>query len=283
MKYIGAHVSASGGVFNSPVNAEKIGAKAFALFTKNQRQWRAKPLSDVDIRAFRDAVKKYGFTVDHIMPHDSYLINPGHPEKEGLETSRTAFLDEMKRCEQLGLMMLNFHPGAHLGRITEEECIKRIAGTVNAALDKTSGVTAVLETTAGQGSNLGWRFEHLASIMEHIDDKNRIGVCIDTCHIHVAGYDIRSKKTYDETMHQFDRIIGLEYLKGLHLNDAKTGFGSRSDRHAPIGKGTLGIEAFRCIMTDARLDGLPMILETPEKENWKKEIHTLYTMSGSEK
>lgn len=254
------------------MNAKSIGATAFGLFTKNQRQWKARPLSDVEIERFRGQVQKLGFSAGHILPHDSYLINPGHPEPEGIRKSREAFLDEMQRCEQLGLMLLNFHPGAHLGKIPEEDCLKRIAETVNMALAKTRGVTAVLETTAGQGTNLGWRFEHLAEIIDLVDDKSRVGVCIDTCHIHAAGYDIRTPEAFAQTMSEFESVIGMNYLKGLHLNDAKTQFGSRVDRHAPIGDGTIGIQAFRSIMNDQRFDGLPMILETPGEENWEKEI-----------
>jgi deoxyribonuclease-4 len=281
MKYIGAHVSAAGGVCNAPANATAIGAKAFALFTKNQRQWLAKPLTDAEIRSFREEAGRLGFSSSHILPHDSYLINLGHPEAYGIEKSRDAFLDEMQRCEQLGLTLLNFHPGAHLGKITEEDCIKRIAESVNIALAKTTGVTAVLETTAGQGTNMGWRFGQLAGIIEQVDDKERVGVCIDTCHIHAAGYDIRTPEAYAHTMAEFDGVIGLNYLKGLHLNDAKTEFGSRVDRHAPIGEGTIGVEAFRCIMNDERLNGLPMILETPEPGNWDKEILMLYALADA--
>ncbi|MCA1802781.1 MAG: deoxyribonuclease IV [Rhodothermaceae bacterium] len=280
MKYIGAHVSAAGGVFNAPANARAIGANAFALFTKNQRQWRAHPLSDADIESFRKETGRLGFSSNHILPHDSYLINLGHPETDGIKKSRESFLDEMQRCEQLGLTLLNFHPGAHLGKITEEDCLKRIAESVNIALARTTGVTAVVETTAGQGTNLGWRFEHLASIIEQVDDKTRIGVCIDTCHIHAAGYDIRTPKAYAQTMTEFEAVVGMNYLKGLHLNDAKTEFGSRVDRHAPIGKGTIGLDAFRSIMNDDRLNGRPMILETPEPVNWDKEISMLYALAN---
>ncbi|MFU8861966.1 MAG: deoxyribonuclease IV [Cyclonatronaceae bacterium] len=275
MKYVGAHVSIAGGVFNAPVNAKSIGATAFGMFTKNQRQWKARPLSDVEIESFRGQIQTLGFSAGHILPHDSYLINPGHPEPEGLRKSREAFIDEMQRCEQLGLALLNFHPGAHLGKIPEDDCLKRIAESVNMALAGTTGVTTVLETTAGQGTNLGWRFEHLAGIIDLVDDKLRVGVCIDTCHIHAAGYDIRTPKAYSKTMAEFEDVIGINYLKGLHLNDAKTEFGSRVDRHAPIGKGTIGMQAFHNIMNDNRFDGLPMILETPGPENWGMEISML--------
>ncbi|MES0372460.1 MAG: deoxyribonuclease IV, partial [Mariprofundaceae bacterium] len=191
MKYVGAHVSASGGVENAPLNAEKIGAKAFALFTKNQRQWVAKPLTDENIANFKSNLKRVGIAPEHVLPHDSYLINLGHPEKEPLEKSRNAFLDELQRCEQLGLKLLNFHPGSHLRKISEDECLKTISESINWALDQTSDVIAVIENTAGQGSNVGYRFEHLAAIIDGVEDKSRVGVCLDTCHSFVAGYDLR--------------------------------------------------------------------------------------------
>jgi deoxyribonuclease IV len=278
MKYTGAHVSSAGGVWNAPGNALEIGATAFALFTKNQRQWKAAPLGETEIADFKRAMAAGGFTPDVVLPHDSYLINLGHPDPDGLRKSRDAFNDEMMRCEHLGLTLLNFHPGSHLNRISENDCLARIAESVNIALSLTKGVTAVLETTAGQGTNLGWRFEHLARIIEQLDDATRIGVCIDTCHIHAAGYDIRTPERYGEVMREFDAVVGLEKLRGLHLNDAKSEFGSRVDRHAPIGKGSIGVEAFRCIMNDSRLMHLPMILETPEPENWAAEIAFLRSL-----
>ena len=278
MKYIGAHVSSSGGVENAPVNAHKIGAKAFALFTKNQRQWVSRPLTRENISDFKKNCEKYGFTTDRILPHDSYLINLGHPEKEELEKSRNAFLDEMQRCEQLGLDRLNFHPGSHLRKLSEEECLLTIAESVNWALDQTKGVTAVIENTAGQGSNLGYAFEQIRFIINHVEDKNRVGVCIDTCHAFTSGYDLRTKETYESTFLKFAEIIGFEYLKGMHLNDSKKVIGSRVDRHDQIGKGFIGIDAFRMIMNDPRMNDIPMILETPNDELWKEEIELLYGM-----
>jgi deoxyribonuclease-4 len=276
MKYIGAHVSISGGVENAPVNAHKIGAKAFGLFVKNQRQWEAKPLTRQNIEAFKQNCNKYGYQPGHILPHDGYLINLGHPEKEGIEKSRKAFLDEMQRCEQLGLDRLNFHPGSHLKQISEEACMKRIAESVNIVLDKTEGVIAVLENTAGQGSNIGYTFEQLRFIIDLIEDKKRIGVCIDTCHSYAAGYDIKTQEGFRRTFEKFDEIIGFHYLKGIHLNDAKKGLGSRVDRHDSLGKGLLGIEAFRHLMNDDRFDDLPIILETPDEDLWPGEIKLLY-------
>ncbi len=276
MKYIGAHVSASGGVDNAPVNAHNIGAKAFGLFTKNQKRWTAKPLDKKTIRAFKDNCEKYGFQAFQILPHDSYLINLGHPEKEGLEKSRAAFLDEMQRCEQLGLDRLNFHPGSHLNKTDEESCLKTIADSVNIALDKTRGVTAVIENTAGQGTNLGYTFEQIRFIIDHIEDKNRVGVCIDTAHAYSAGYEIKSAEGFENTFATFDKVIGFDFLRGMHINDSKKAHGSRVDRHDQIGDGTLGSEVFIRIMKDPRFDNIPIILETPDENRWAEEIAFLY-------
>lgn len=272
MKYIGAHVSAAGGVDQAVIRAHELEATAFALFTKNQRQWRAAPLSDETISAFRAACEKYHFTSAQILPHDSYLINLGHPVSEALEKSREAFLDEMQRCQQLGLSLLNFHPGSHLHQIAEEDCLKRIAESINIVLDKTQGVTAVIENTAGQGSNLGFDFQHLATIIEHVEDKSRVGVCIDTCHAFAAGYDLRSEDACAATFAAFEEQVGFNYLRGMHLNDAKSAFDSRVDRHDSLGVGNIGEAAFSWIMKDARFDGIPLILETVNPDIWKDEI-----------
>ena len=280
MKYIGAHVSAGGGVENAPLNAHAIGATAFALFTKNQRQWHAKPLSEKSIKAFQRNCDKGGYTPEQILPHDSYLINLGHPEKEGLKKSRSAFLDEFKRCEQLGLIYLNFHPGSHLKKSTESECLSRIAESINLAIDQTRHVIAVIENTAGQGSNVGYRFEHLAEIIDQIEDKSRVGVCLDTCHTYASGYDIKSEAGYVSTMKEFDRIVGFSYLRGVHLNDSKKDNASRVDRHESLGKGTLGIEPFKRIMQDERFNGVPIILETPDDTLWPEEIRQLKRFAG---
>ena len=275
MKYFGAHVSASGGADNAPANAHAIGATAFALFTKNQRQWVAKPLTAGEIDAFRKACDTYGYRPEQILPHDSYLINLGHPEKEALEKSRAAFLDEMQRCELLGLDRLNFHPGSHLQKITEEESLDRIAESINITLDKTRGVTAVIENTAGQGSNLGFRFEHLRYMIDRVEDKSRVGVCIDTCHAFAAGYDLRTPEACDATFAELERVVGFNYLKGMHLNDAMKILGSRVDRHTPLGEGMIGMECFRYIARDKRFDGIPLILETPDEARWGEEIARL--------
>ncbi len=278
MKRVGAHVSAAGGVENAPLNAQAIGARAFALFTKNQRQWKAKPLSRESISAFRENLEKVGIAPRHVLPHDSYLINLGHPEKAGLEKSRAAFLDEMQRCEQLGLELLNFHPGSHLRKIREEACLGRVAESINLALEQTRGVTAVIENTAGQGSNVGYRFEHLATIIEQVEDKSRVGVCLDTCHTFTAGYDLRTAEACEATFAEFDAVVGFGYLRGMHLNDSKPDLGARVDRHESLGKGKLGWEPFRYIMNDPRFEEIPLILETVNPGLWPEEIRRLYAL-----
>ena len=270
MKYIGAHVSASGGVEFAPVNAHEIGANAFALFTKNQRQWVSKPLTEENIRLFKENCTKYNFQTDYILPHDSYLINLGHPEEEGLEKSRAAFLDEMQRCEQLGLKLLNFHPGSHLNKISVEDCLALIAESINLTLEKTKGVTAVIENTAGQGSNLGSEFWQLRYIIDRVNDKSRVGICLDTCHTYTAGYDIVND--YDKVFYEFEKEVGFEYLRGMHLNDSKKELGSHVDRHDNIGQGLTGSAFFERLMKDSRFDNMPLILETPDESKWAEEI-----------
>ncbi|MEW8321735.1 MAG: deoxyribonuclease IV [Candidatus Thiodiazotropha taylori] len=276
MKYVGAHVSASGGVQNAPLNAKEIGAKAFALFTKNQRQWRAKPLTEDAIEMFQSNLSEVGIESRHVLPHDSYLINLGHPESEGLEKSRKAFLDELQRCEQLGLSLLNFHPGATLRKIEERESLQRVADSINWCLERTQGVTAVIENTAGQGSTLGYKFEHLAQIIDQVEDKSRIGVCLDTCHTFVAGYDMRTATDCDKTFAEFEKVVGFQYLRGMHLNDSKPELGARVDRHHSLGQGKLGWEVFRYIMQDQRFSDIPLILETIDDSLWAEEITSLY-------
>ena len=292
-KFVGAHVSASGGVYNAPLHAKEIGAKAFALFTKNQRQWVAKPLDEETIEKFQEALAASGVLPKHILPHDSYLINLGHPEAEKLEKSRMAFIDELERCDALGLDKLNFHPGSHLVKLTkkqkedtallqeiEERCLDVIAESINLALDATQNVKAVIENTAGQGSNLGYKFEHLAYIIERVKDKSRVGVCIDTCHMFTAGYDIRTKEAYERTWSAFGEIVGFEYLSGMHINDSKPPLGSRVDRHHSLGQGEIGLDAFKFIMNDARMDDIPLILETIDETLWQEEIKLLYSFEN---
>lgn len=289
-KFVGAHTSASGGVYNAIINAQEIGAKAFALFTKNQKRWDAKPFDAKTLDKWFETLEASGIQPKHILPHDSYLINLGHPEEEKLQKSRNAFIDEMQRCEILGLDRLNFHPGSHLVKLSakekkdpellekvENECLDIIADSINIALDKTSAVKAVIENTAGQGTNLGYKFEHLARIIDKVEDKSRVGVCIDTCHMFTAGYDIRTREAYDKTWSEFDTIVGSKYLSGMHINDSKPPLGSRVDRHHSLGKGEIGLDAFRFIMNDERMDDIPLVLETIDETIWKDEIALLYS------
>ncbi|WP_077927101.1 deoxyribonuclease IV [Wohlfahrtiimonas populi] len=273
--FVGAHVSAAGGVDQAPLRAKEIGANAFALFTKNQRQWKAKPLEAKVITDFKRKCAALGFTDQQILPHDSYLINLGHPEAEGLEKSREAFLDEMQRCEQLGIKLLNFHPGSHLNKISTSECLAKIAESINITLDQTKEVVAVIENTAGQGSNLGFEFEQLAEIIDQVEDKSRVGVCIDTCHTFVAGYDLRTQEDCERTFKQFEETVGYQYLRAMHLNDAKTDFGSKVDRHDSLGQGKIGIEPFKFIMQNPQFENIPLILETTNPEIWDQEIGLL--------
>lgn len=275
MKFIGAHVSASGGVEQAPVNANGIGANAFALFTKNQRQWVAKPIPEASVDLFKENCKTYHLDAAYILPHDSYLINLGHPEEEGLEKSRAAFLDEMQRCEQLGLRLLNFHPGSHLNKISVEVCLDKVAESINLTLEKTAGVTAVIENTAGQGSNVGNEFWQLKYIIDRVKDQSRVGVCLDTCHTYSAGYDLVNE--YDKVFDEFDSTVGFAFLKGIHLNDTKKALGSRVDRHDSIGKGLLGLDFFKRFMKDARFDDIPIVLETPDDTIWADEIKLLHS------
>lgn len=272
MKFVGAHVSASGGLDQAVIRAHELEATAFALFTKNQRQWRAAPLTEEVISDFLSACEQYHYSSAQILPHDSYLINLGHPVEEALQKSRDAFIDEMERCQQLGLTLLNFHPGSHLMQIDEDECLKRIAESINIALDRTQNVVAVIENTAGQGSNLGFKFEHLAAIIDGVEDKSRVGVCIDTCHAFAAGYDLRTEDDCEKTFTRFSDIVGFNYLRGMHLNDAKSEFGSRVDRHNSLGEGNIGKTVFSYIMRDERFDNIPLILETINPDIWKDEI-----------
>ena len=283
MKRIGAHVSASGGVFNAPLNAAKIGADAFAMFVKNQRRWDAPPLSAEEIIAFKDALKQSGIRAEHVLVHDSYLINLGHPREAEREKSLNAFIDEIRRCEALGLKLLNFHPGSHLNEISAQVCLDNIAESLNFAIANTSDVKLVLENTAGQGSNLGYDFAQLAYVIDKISNKDRIGVCIDTCHAFAAGYDLRSPQAYERTMSEFDRAIGYKFLSGMHLNDTKNELGVRKDRHESLGRGFLGLTAFENIMNDPNIDEIPLILETIDDSLWAEEIALLRSMQGRRK
>ena len=277
MKYIGAHVSVAGGVSVAPEAAAAIGAKAFALFTGSSSRWVSKAITDEEADKFHSRCKEYGFSPSVILPHDNFLINLGSPDSKKLALSRKSFLDEMRRCEQLGLRMLNFHPGSHVGEIAEDDCLDLIAESINRTLEKTFGVTAVLENTAGQGSNLGFDFAHLAHIIDKVEDKTRVGVCIDTCHAYSAGYDLATEDGYRKTWEDFDSIVGAHYLRGIHLNDDKKALASRVDRHASISKGTLGADFFIRFVNDPRFDNMPIILETPDDTLWPEEIKWLYS------
>jgi deoxyribonuclease IV len=292
-KFVGAHVSATGGVQNAPLNAMAIGAKAFALFTKNQKRWVAKPFDTKTLDAWFKNLEESGVQPKHILPHDSYLINLGHPEEEKLEKSREAFIDELERCDILGLDRLNFHPGSHLVKVgkrdpeysekihyAELECLDVIAESINIALDRTKNVKAVIENTAGQGTNLGYKFEHLEYIIDRVEDKSRVGVCIDTCHMFTAGYDIRTREAYDKTWNDFDRIVGREFLMGMHINDSKPELGSRVDRHHSLGEGQIGWDAFEYIMNDERMDDIPLVLETIDETIWDQEIKAMYDLQN---
>jgi deoxyribonuclease-4 len=288
-KYVGAHVSSSGGVQNAPLNAMKLGAKAFALFTKNQKRWEAKPFDTKTLDKWFANLELSKIDPKHILPHDSYLINLCNPDELKLEKSRKAFIDELNRCDMLGLDKLNFHPGSHLVKLskkdpnynenlyyTELEALDVIAESINIALDQTKNVKAIIENTAGQGTNLGYKFEHLEYIIDKVEDKSRIGVCIDTCHMFSAGYDIRTKDAYEQTWEQFNKIVGFEFLQGMHINDSKALLQSRVDRHHNLGYGEIGLDAFRMIMNDARMDDIPLILETIDETLWEQEIAMLY-------
>ena len=244
-------------------------------------KWRSTPLSAKSITLFKERCAEYGFAPEHILPHDSYLINLGNPDAEGLAKSRDAFLDEMRRCEQLGLKLLNFHPGSHLNKMEPETCLSLIAESINWTLAQTEGVTAVIENTAGQGTNLGYTFEQIATIIEQVEDKSRVGVCIDTAHTLASGYEIRTAEGYADTFRRFDEVIGFHYLRGIHLNDSKKELSTRVDRHDSVGKGVMGMDLFRMLMKDSRFDNIPIILETPDESLWAEEIRLLYTLAGA--
>ena len=277
-KFIGAHVSAQGGVSNAIENAKNINARAFAIFTKNQRRWDSKPLEEEEILKFKKLLKESGISPDYVLPHNSYLHNLGSPDPEKREKSFNAFVDEMERCNLLGLNKINMHPGSHLNEISVDECIKFIADGINKAYKKVPNVVIVLENTAGQGSNIGSKFSEIGKIIELIEDKSRIGVCIDTCHTLASGYELKDEEGYNKTFDEFEKYIGFKYLKGVHLNDSMFNTGSKKDRHQSIGKGKLGEEFFIRFMNDSRFDNIPIILETIDNTIWKEEIEYLYSL-----
>lgn len=274
---LGAHTSIAGGVDKAIERAAKIGCTTLQIFTKNSNQWHAKPLNVQVIQNYKRLLKLT--KIKPVIAHDSYLINLCAKDKLILEKSRTAFIDELERCELLEVSYLNFHPGSH-GGAGEEDGIKLVAESLNLVHEKTKGfkVKSMIETTAGQGTSIGYRFEQIRKIIDLVEDKSRLAVCIDTCHIFAAGYDIRSEKSYLKTIQEFDDIIGLKYLKAFHLNDSKKGLGERVDRHEHIGKGKIGITGFGSIMNDKRFVNLPKIIETPKGADLKEDIINLKTL-----
>ncbi|HTR80426.1 MAG TPA: deoxyribonuclease IV [Bacteroidota bacterium] len=271
---LGAHMSISGGMYKAVERATSIGCTALQVFTKNNNQWSAKPLSDAEVENYRKKITAAG--IAPVVAHDSYLINLCAVKPDILEKSRAALVDELTRCEQLGIQLLNFHPGAH-GGAGEEEGIKRIIESLNIAHERTQGfkVLSVVEATAGQGTAVGYKFEHLAKIIDGVDEPHRMGVCIDTCHVFAAGYDIRTAKGYEETFGEFERIIGLDRLVAFHCNDSKKGLGSHVDRHEHIGKGMIGLEGFSLLMNDRRFARVPKILETPKSEDLHEDVENM--------
>jgi deoxyribonuclease-4 len=273
MKF-GAHMSISGGLHKAFGHGERAGCDTVQIFSKNQQQWRGKPLTEQDIAQFKAEQQRTGF--GPIIVHDSYLINLASPKDELWEKSIAAFADELERCSALGIPYLVTHPGAHTGS-GEEAGLRREAEALNRLFDAGVGgdVQVLLETTAGQGSCLGHRFEHLAQLIELAHRPERLGVCVDTCHILAAGYDIRTPEACAATFDEFDRVIGLGRLKAFHLNDSQKDLGSRVDRHTHIGQGCVGLEGFRAIVNDPHFADLPMILETPKGDDLAEDIENL--------
>ncbi len=271
---LGAHMSIAGGIFNAVLHGKKATCDTIQIFTKSTNQWKARPLTDEEIKRFLEEQKTTGVTV--ACAHNSYLINFASPNDELYEKSFESMKDELERCDTLKIGNIVMHPGSHVGS-GEEIGLRRIAGAINRLFETLPNgrTTICLESTAGQGSNLGYRFEHLAQIIDMVEDKSRMGVCLDSCHIFAAGYPLIEEKDYKTTVKEFNRIIGLKRLKVFHLNDSKKPFGSRKDRHEHIGKGEMGLEPFRHIVNDRRLNKVPMILETPKGKDLKEDVENL--------
>ena len=281
MKLLGAHVSTAGGVHTAPERARALGANAFAIFTRNQRRWAAKPLTDDEAAAFREQCAACGFPLHHVLPARRLPDQPGRPRRRHrAQVAGRVSWTSSRRCRRLGLRYLNFHPGSHLGRMSDAACTAQITAGINQALAQVPDVIAVYESTAGQGSHLGHTFAQLAALIDGIEDKSRIGVCLDTCHLHAAGYDLTTAAAYERTMREFEQVVGLRYLVGAHLNDSKTELGSRVDRHHSLGKGTMGWEPFRLLMNDPRFDGKPLITETVDRDLWATELTQLQALIG---
>ncbi|XP_058872696.1 probable endonuclease 4 isoform X2 [Acipenser ruthenus] len=279
-KLIGAHMSIAGGLWNAVQGSVTIGGCVFGMFLGSQRSWKSRPLDEKALARFRQACSQHGFTPDRILPHGSYLLNCGSPKPDVYEKSRAMLIDELKRCEQLGLTMFNFHPGSTLHDITVEECLDRIADSINHAHQHTTGVTTVIENMSCQGNTVGGKFSELRGIIDRVKDKSRIGVCLDTCHAFAAGYDLSAVGGVKKMLDEFDWTVGLQYLKAVHLNDSKGKLGCHLDRHENIGEGEIGLEGFRQIMNEPRLDNMPMILETPVRPDMdgSEEIQLLYSL-----
>lgn len=277
---IGCHTSISGGIWKAPEEASQFGAKAFGLFTHNQQQWKMKPLVEGHVKRFQETCKIYGYAPNHIVPHGSYLMNCGSAKDDVRQKSGEMLLEELKRCEELGLIYFNFHPGSTLGKIPVETCLSYIAEAINNAHRKTKYVITLLENMSCQGNTVGGKFQELRDIIEMVNKKDRMGVCIDTCHAHAAGYDLSTSDGYEVFVEDLESIIGLKYVKAFHLNDSKGPSGCHKDRHENIGKGTIGLRGFERVMNDSRFEGIPMILETPfiNDHIYKKEIELLYSL-----
>lgn len=276
---LGAHCSTSGGVYTAIERAQKIGATALQLFTRNNTQWISKPINDDEAKKFRELRQQVD--LGQIVAHDSYLINLCATDKDVYKKSMKAFKDEIERCALLGIPYLNFHPGSHMGA-GEDEGIKRIAESLNILHEQTKNVhvMSVLETTAGQGTAIGYTFEHLRAIIDLVENKQRIAVCVDTCHIFAAGYEIRTEHGWEKTFDSFDDIIGLNRLVAIHVNDSKKNLGSRVDRHEHIGAGFIGIFGFRNLMNDPRFKKIPKILETPKSADMHEDIDNMMKLRG---
>lgn len=298
--FIGAHVSAAGGVPNAVQNAIHIGANAFALFLKSQRKWANPPLDETHSINFHEHCNKHDFDQNkHVVPHGSYLVNLAHSDPDRTKQAYDSFLDDLKRCEKLGIALYNFHPGNSVGG-DRDAAIAHLASNLNRAHKETSKVITLLENMAAGGNVIGSTFEDLRDVIELVEDKSRVGVCLDTCHAFAGGYDLRTPETVQKTMSDFDETVGMKYLRALHLNDSKAPFSSHRDLHANIGTGFLGLRAFHAIMNDERVIGLPMVLETPigvrdengnlqkdakgkemeDKGIWAKEIKLLESLVG---
>lgn len=279
---VGAHMSIAGGVHNAVYEGHAIGATTIQIFTSNQRQWQGSKISDEEADLFKEALHKTG--ISHVMSHSSYLINLGSPNQEIYQKSVKTFSEELKRCHQLHVSYLTFHPGSSITG-DEEKCLDTIALSL-LSLEKQihEGSTKIaLETTAGQGTNVGYCFEHLDYIIEKVGKKIPIGVCLDTCHVFAAGYDIRTFASFEKVLKEFDEKVGFKYLLGFHMNDSLHELGSRKDRHASLGQGKIGLECFRFLMTHPNTRYLPKYLETPMAEKWIEEIHLLFSFAKGKK